>query len=83
MLLSGSVEVDVKVSVLVPVPPSDYRVLQQDMGKVDRLAVSIHFPGRGSVVLVIPFFLAGPWGALQRRSGCEGEAVWPRSRSLA
>lgn len=37
---------------LVPVPPSDYHVLQQDMGKVDRLAVSVHFPGRGSDVVL-------------------------------
>jgi putative peptide zinc metalloprotease protein len=37
---------------LVPVPPSDYHVLQQDMGKVERLAVSIHFPGRGSDVVL-------------------------------
>jgi putative peptide zinc metalloprotease protein len=41
-----------ELRVLVPVPPSDYRVLQQDMSKVDRLAVSIHFPGRGSDIVL-------------------------------
>src|SRR5207249_2350960 len=39
-----------ELRLLVPVPPSDYHVLQKDMADGRRLAVSIHFPGRGSDV---------------------------------
>src|SRR5439155_19640154 len=37
---------------LVPVPPSDYHVLQSDMASEPRLPVSIRYPGRGSDVVL-------------------------------
>jgi putative peptide zinc metalloprotease protein len=36
---------------LVPVPPSDYHLLQSDMADGRQLAVSIRVPGRGSEVI--------------------------------
>jgi len=41
-----------ELRLLVPVPPADYHVLQRDMADGRRLAVSIHFPGRGAEVVV-------------------------------
>jgi putative peptide zinc metalloprotease protein len=41
-----------EMRLLVPVPPSDYHVLQSDMSDGRRLAVSIRLPGRGSEVVL-------------------------------